>query len=43
MSLDLKTVMDLVAQIPLGKVATYGQIAAGLSMATGLTIQLGFS
>ena len=28
MSLDLKTVMDLVAQIPQGKVATYGQIAA---------------
>ena len=28
MSLDLKTVMELVAQIPHGKVATYGQIAA---------------
>jgi len=28
MSLDLKTVMDLVAQIPQGRVATYGQIAA---------------
>lgn len=27
MSLDLETVMDLVAQIPHGKVATYGQIA----------------